>query len=196
MHVSLTLVGLPNAVAFAREFTRSSLHRMPFPDVVDNAELLVSELVTNAVEAGGLTMTTPVSAISRWHFIHLAISVQGGQLLIEVWDAGNGTPSRKPVHPDAENGRGLFLVEMLSQRWGVVPSPHHGKTVWCMLALAAAGPAEHQAAEASPPSATPLPLPRRTMPHGYTPPPSNIPHRTSPLGMEDMEHVLAGLARL
>ncbi|MFV2194761.1 ATP-binding protein [Nocardiopsis sp. LOL_012] len=196
MLASLTLVGLPNAVAFAREFTRSSLHHGASADVVDSAELIVSELVTNAVEAGGLSMTTPVSAVSRRHFIHVVISVQGGQLLLEVWDAGNGTPTRQPVNPDAEHGRGLFLVETLSQRWGVVPSPHSGKTVWCVLALAVAGPAEPLTAEASPPPAPLLPLPRRTMPHSYRSAPSSTPHSAPPLDAEDMERVLVGLARL
>ncbi|MFV2197184.1 ATP-binding protein [Nocardiopsis sp. LOL_012] len=195
MLASLTLVALPNAVAFAREFTRSSLHHGASPDVVDSAELIVSELVTNAVEAGGLTMTTPVSAISRRHFIHVVISVQGGQLLIEVWDAGNGTPTRRPVTTDAEHGRGLFLVEMLSQRWGVVPSPRGGKTVWCVLALAA-GPPERRTAEASPPPLRPLPLPRRTAPYDRAPSTSTMPRSAPPLGTKDMERVLVGLARL
>ncbi|GAA1457737.1 hypothetical protein NE857_21160 [Nocardiopsis exhalans] len=53
MLASLTLVALPNAPSFAREFIRSTLAHLPFRDVVDSAELLASELVANAVEAGG-----------------------------------------------------------------------------------------------------------------------------------------------
>lgn len=203
MLASLTLVALPNAPSFAREFTRSTLAHLPFRDVVDNAELLASELVTNAVEAGGLTMTTPVSAITRRHFIRLTLRVQGGKLYLEVWDAGDGTPTRQPVNEDAENGRGLLLVVMLSQRWGVTPSPRGGKTVWCVLALAAAGPAEERAGEVPSPRRSPAmpppqsraqlrPQPRRT--------PNHAPHPAfrppAPLGEEDMRRVLDGLARL
>ncbi|WP_160167400.1 ATP-binding protein [Nocardiopsis valliformis] len=183
---------MPNAPSFAREFTRHALAHLPFRDVVDSAELLASELVTNPVEAEGLTMTTPVSAISRRHFIRLTLRVQGGKLYLDVWDAGDGTPTRQPVNEAAENGRGLLLVEMLSQRWGVTPSPRDGKTVWCVLARNSVRPTQDRPGEAPPPRPSmtyrPRPVPTSTLRTVFRPP--------APLGSEDMWRLLVGLTRL
>ena len=55
------------------------------------------------------------------------------QVLIQVWDANPASPAL--IHPDehAESGRGLFLVDAISQRWGSYPTPDMGgKVVWAL----------------------------------------------------------------
>lgn len=118
----LTLAARPSAPRWARALMRDALTRWGFAALVDTAELLASELVTNAVEAMGGTavVVVRVSADDR--------------VLIEVWDPDPHAPV--PVHPgpDAENGRGLLLVERLAKEWGHYRDPYGGKIVWCELA--------------------------------------------------------------
>jgi anti-sigma regulatory factor (Ser/Thr protein kinase) len=128
---SLLLGALPSAVPCARLHTRQVLWEWGLSEVAEVAELLLSELVTNAVQA------------TRANFNHMPVNVRlsanRDRLLIEVWD-GNVQP---PVLPependfpalDAESGRGLFLVETLSERWGWYPTRNpEGKVTWCEL---------------------------------------------------------------
>jgi anti-sigma regulatory factor (Ser/Thr protein kinase) len=81
------------------------------------AELAASELVANAIEHAEST-------------IQLRLCRTDDLVRLEVEDDGAGWP--EPLHPgpDEINGRGLLIVEELSLRWGVEPSPTHGKTIW------------------------------------------------------------------
>jgi anti-sigma regulatory factor (Ser/Thr protein kinase) len=90
-------------------------------DAIDDATLLVSELVTNAI----LHARSPVNLVVRK--VKSAVRV-------EVFDDGNGVP--QPLHPDheADAGRGLGLVEAVANRWGV-DDVDAGKTVWFEIAL-------------------------------------------------------------
>jgi anti-sigma regulatory factor (Ser/Thr protein kinase) len=95
------------------------------------AELLVSELVTNGVQAAGATGGNPP--------VGLRLSAAYGLVLIEVWD-GNASPPdpaelEDGIPPlDQEAGRGLFLVETLGERWGWYPTKDPpGKVTWCEL---------------------------------------------------------------
>ncbi|WP_046469040.1 ATP-binding protein [Allosalinactinospora lopnorensis] len=159
MHTDLTLVGLPNAVGFAHQFTRTTLRHFPVREVVDNAELIVSELPTNAVETTGLAMSAPISAISPRHLVNLTLSITGDLLHIEIWDGQGGQPFRRGATSQVENEgcRSLLLVEALSRQWGTAPSPYGGKIVWCTLAL------EARTVNGSPKTEAPQPgrLPRR-----------------------------------
>jgi anti-sigma regulatory factor (Ser/Thr protein kinase) len=86
----------------------------------DVAELLVSELVTNAYRHG------------RQPAALRMVRCPGG-LLVEVSDSGAGMPRLAAAAPDSESGRGLRLVEALADRWGVRTRPG-GKAVWFRLA--------------------------------------------------------------
>ncbi|MFI7102071.1 ATP-binding protein [Streptomyces sp. NPDC050161] len=93
------------------------------------AELLVSELVTNAVKAPGPAI--PV--------VGVRCAVAGGRLRLEVQDTSEEQPSlRRQVEEDEECGRGLMLVDVLADGWGVV---RHviGKTVWVEVAAGGGG---------------------------------------------------------
>jgi len=81
-------------------------------DVDREAQLLVTELVTNAVRHGGLS---PGDVIS------LGVGLQASTLRIEVADGGPGFDPATALEPDREDpgGWGLLLVSRLASRWGV-----------------------------------------------------------------------------
>jgi len=129
---SLELGALPTAVPCARLHARHLVREWGLADLAATAELLVSELVTNAVKAmAGREDQPPV---------RLRLSGDYARVLIEVWDADPRAPT--PEDPDtdglpeleAEGGRGLFLVAALSARWNwhLTRQPA-GKVVWCEL---------------------------------------------------------------
>ncbi|MEV4443772.1 ATP-binding SpoIIE family protein phosphatase, partial [Streptomyces sp. NPDC049577] len=115
-----TLPAEPRSVARARELTREQLESWGLDDLVDTSELLVSELVTNALRYGEGE-------------IRLRLLLDR-TLVCEVWDGGLVQPRRRRARDTDEGGRGLQLVGMLSAAWGSRRIPR-GKTVWFELAL-------------------------------------------------------------
>ena len=95
-------------------------------DVADTAALLVSELVTNAVQASDRLETAGSPVIRLW------VSSDGTGLVIHVWDAYEEMPVRQDAGPDAVGGRGLLLVETLGKDWGAYRQAR-GKVVWVLL---------------------------------------------------------------
>lgn len=85
--------------------------------VTDNGVLLVSELVGNAVRHTGATR------------FGLRMYRGRGRVRVEVRDPSRGLPCLLPVQELDISGRGLWLVERLSDRWGVDLQPR-GKTTW------------------------------------------------------------------
>ena len=95
------------------------------PRVVEAAELIVSELVTNAMRA---------SEAKGWP-VMLRLSVAAEYLLILVWDNNPELPTKRDADFDDESGRGLVIVEALSDACGAAPVLEGGKAVWARLAL-------------------------------------------------------------
>ncbi|MFG2223761.1 SpoIIE family protein phosphatase [Streptomyces sp. NPDC048644] len=108
------------SVARARELARDQLTDWGLEALVDTTELLVSELVTNALRHGHGE-------------IRLRL-LRDRSLVCEVWDADLAQPRRRRARDTDEGGRGLQLVGLLSSRWGSRRTPR-GKTVWFELAL-------------------------------------------------------------
>ncbi|MBB5777125.1 ATP-binding protein [Nonomuraea jabiensis] len=107
------------SVRTARRLTRDKLADWGFDDQIEVAELLVSELVANALDhAHGQ--------------VHLGLSAENGLLRCEVEDENPQLPTMRTVDLDAERGRGLFLVDTLSGSWGGTPTPR-GKAIWFEL---------------------------------------------------------------
>lgn len=134
---ALRLAAVPSAVAAARSFTTDSLRlwQVPFA-AVDDAALIVSELVTNAVRSGGVEALEPDDAtLANAPIVGLQLTLTDGVLLIEVWDGATGVPELRQQHDDTEGGRGLFLVSILAERWGYYPSERGGKVVRAELAV-------------------------------------------------------------
>jgi two-component sensor histidine kinase len=99
-------------------------------------ELVVSELVTNAVHAsleqGGRPRDASEGGLAC---VQLQLSSDGALTLIEVQDDALNLPSLTQASPDDETGRGLMLVAALSRRWGWDSQPlaSGGKTVWALI---------------------------------------------------------------
>jgi hypothetical protein len=144
----LELRALPTSVGYARRHARSVLRRWGMghlpgesvPDtfllgasVTDTVELLVSEIVTNAVRASaGIAPEQHESGQAlRTPWIRFWLTSDGRSVLIGVWDADHRHPTWQNPGPDAEAGRGLLLIEALSARWGsAVLAGQGGKIVW------------------------------------------------------------------
>jgi anti-sigma regulatory factor (Ser/Thr protein kinase) len=129
---SLELGALPTAVPCARLHARQLVWEWGLDGLAETAELLVSELATNAVQAmaGQEDHTT----------VRLQLFGDNTRVRIEVWDADPRPPApRNPGEdgiPDleAEGGRGLFLVAALSACWDwYLTQEPTGKVVWCEL---------------------------------------------------------------
>jgi anti-sigma regulatory factor (Ser/Thr protein kinase) len=92
----------------------------------DRIELLVAELVTNAVQAS--RVVAQASSVRLW------LLSGSAQVLILVWDASPDCPARITASDEAENGRGLMLVEAISDQWGWSPRKDgNGKFVWAIV---------------------------------------------------------------
>ncbi|MET9504597.1 SpoIIE family protein phosphatase [Streptomyces sp. NPDC006622] len=115
-----TLPREPRSVGRAREYARGQLLGWGMEPLVDTTELLVSELVTNALRYGEGE-------------IRLRLLLDR-TLVCEVWDAGLVQPRRRRARDTDEGGRGLQLVGLLSAAWGSRRTPR-GKTVWFELPL-------------------------------------------------------------
>jgi anti-sigma regulatory factor (Ser/Thr protein kinase) len=132
------LVTLPTSPFWARRYTRSfldSCHGMT-EDTAQTAELLVSELVTNAVRfSGDPARTLRYSERANAGLISLSLRHFPDGLLIEVYDTDSNPPIRSSPDDDAENGRGLMLVDALSKEWSYFFLPGGGKVVYCFLGI-------------------------------------------------------------
>ena len=121
----LELGALAGAVPSARLHARLVLWEWGLAALSENLELVVSELVTNGVRA---SRATGRDAVRMWLVSDL------GQVVVFVWDASLRPPAQAAdPGADAENGRGLLLVEALSQRWGYFGYDGDGKVVWALL---------------------------------------------------------------
>jgi len=133
-----TLVTLPTSPFWARRYTRSfldSCHGMT-ESTAQTAELLVSELVTNAVRfSGDPARTLRYSERASASLISLSLRHFPDGLLIEVYDTDSNPPVRSSPDDDAENGRGLMLVDALSKEWSYFFLPGGGKVVYCFLGI-------------------------------------------------------------
>lgn len=133
---TLALAALPTSPFWARRYTRFFLDscREMSEGTAETAELLVSELVTNAVRFAG-NPAHPLQYSERADAGLIALSIRHfrGSLLIEVHDADSNPPIRSSADEYAENGRGLMLVDALSKEWSYFFPPGGGKVVYCVL---------------------------------------------------------------
>lgn len=104
------------SVATARRMTREFLRSTPWVRVVDEVELAVSELATNAVVHAGTEFV-------------LRVSADGNGVRVEVADGNTHAPAPRDYAATARTGRGLRMVEQVADRWGVTLTPD-GKAVW------------------------------------------------------------------
>ncbi|WP_214409096.1 ATP-binding protein [Sphaerisporangium fuscum] len=108
------------AAAAARRLTRACLEAWEMDDHAEVAELLVSELVTNAIRH------------AHGAIRHLTLAVFEGALRAEVTDTDSTLPEMREAADDDEGGRGLKLLDLLSCCWGAIRTPE-GKAMWFEL---------------------------------------------------------------
>jgi anti-sigma regulatory factor (Ser/Thr protein kinase) len=135
---TFALVTLPTSPFWARRYTRLFLDscRGIKEETSETAELLVSELITNAVRFAG-DPARPLRYPGRADASLISLSLRHfpGYLLIEVHDAGSDPPVLSCADDCAEKGRGLVLVEALSKEWSYFFPPGGGKVVYCFLEI-------------------------------------------------------------
>jgi anti-sigma regulatory factor (Ser/Thr protein kinase) len=124
------LAALPTAPACARGHVRAVAAEWGLQDLADTAELLVSELITNAVRASERLRVRADLAIIP--VVQLWIVSDKSSLVIHCWDGNDEMPSRRDAGIDEESGRGLMLVESLGSDWGAYRNTT-GKTVWVKI---------------------------------------------------------------
>jgi anti-sigma regulatory factor (Ser/Thr protein kinase) len=125
-NVVLDLAALATAPACARAWAKVILREWRLGDLSDDAELVVSELATNAVQA---------SRRAGVPFFRLILTHGQGELSILVRDLCPGIPRSRNAGDQDEGGRGLSLVQALSGRSGWYPADDGapGKVVWAAL---------------------------------------------------------------
>lgn len=133
---TLTLAALPTSPFWARRYTRFFLDscRGVSEDTAQTAELLVSELVTNAARfASNPARRLRHSGRADASLISLSIRHFREGLLIEVYDPDSNPPIRFDADEYAETGRGLMLIDALSKEWSYFFPPGGGKVVYCFV---------------------------------------------------------------
>ncbi len=126
-YASAQLDPQPAAPARARRITRDCLNRWDMHALTNDAQVIASEIVSNALAA--------VPPASAGLTIVYAIHAAPPGLLIYTWDIGPGHPARTHADPNAETGRGLTIIDALTAGdWGWWPTPESGgKVVYATL---------------------------------------------------------------
>ena len=124
--VSLLQLGaLPTAVGCGRGHARLVLREWGLGHLTNDAMLITSELLTNALQASqALGNSTPIA---------LRLLANDEQLVIEAWDQWVENYDFKRAPGDDEHGRGLAVIDALSNRWGTRRLSHDYKVVWAEL---------------------------------------------------------------
>jgi anti-sigma regulatory factor (Ser/Thr protein kinase) len=130
LRTELEFAALPTAPACARGLVRFVAHEWGLQDLADTAELLASELITNAVRASERLRIRADLAIVP--VVGLWLVSDKSSLVIHVWDGSDEMPVRRNAAIDEESGRGLMLVEHLGKDWGAYRKAT-GKVVWVMV---------------------------------------------------------------
>jgi anti-sigma regulatory factor (Ser/Thr protein kinase) len=130
VQTDLMLAAIPTAPSCARGHVRAVAYEWGLSELADTAELVTSELVTNAVQASARLRTgagPPIVPVVRIWLVSDRISI-----VIHVWDGSEEMPVQHDGAPDEESGRGLMLVENLAKDWGTYRKAA-GKVVWALI---------------------------------------------------------------
>jgi anti-sigma regulatory factor (Ser/Thr protein kinase) len=124
---ALEFAPLPTAVPCARLHAVHVLREWELRDLANDAEMIVSELITNAIDASTLLSERPP--------VSLRLLLTGKSLVIEAWDHSPLDLEPREADADDECGRGLTVVAALSDRWGWERTGRNRKVVWAEIAL-------------------------------------------------------------
>ena len=107
------------SIRASRQFVTRALSEWGYVDRLDEIQLCVSELATNALLYG----------VPPGRLFQVRIEATEEEVRVEVRDSGSGHPISQTPHPDSEHGRGLLLVTELADAWGDIEHTV-GKAVW------------------------------------------------------------------
>lgn len=118
------------AVKIGRELAMAVLREWDLVRMSGDVELVVSELITNALRHGAPCGAAQGAGESA---VQLSVMRRGGQLVCAVRDGSDAFPQEREPDFMMETGRGLHLVASFSRRWGAVAVVPHGKFVWALF---------------------------------------------------------------
>ncbi|MGH3027829.1 MAG: ATP-binding protein [Gaiellaceae bacterium] len=112
-----------SAPAMGRRLLDGLSDTMP-PSTLDDARLLLTELLTNAIQHAHLSQDDRIS---------VSVRRQATGLVVEVADSGDGIPGSAAQRPGSGSGWGLTLLDRLADEWGIEPLPDGGTLAWFHL---------------------------------------------------------------
>jgi anti-sigma regulatory factor (Ser/Thr protein kinase) len=118
--------GTPQSVGAARDFGLATLRRWTVADRTDDIAVVLSELLTNALRHG---------ADQPAHPVRVALVQPARFVLVVVTDPGRQVPVLREPDYLAESGRGLHVINALSDTWGYTTPTDVGKAVWALFAV-------------------------------------------------------------
>jgi hypothetical protein len=113
----------------ARDFTSATLGSWGLAELTDDAVVIVSELVTNAIRHGRCDL----SETADERPVRLSLVRNGRFVVCIVTDPSGEDPTVRSPDDGCETGRGLQVIEALSRAWGWSPLPGMGKAVWAAI---------------------------------------------------------------
>jgi anti-sigma regulatory factor (Ser/Thr protein kinase) len=131
----LELMTSASAPFWARRHAQAALSAWQVgPETVETAQLVVSELVTNAIKTSGPGLTGLTErSLDGAALVRLTLRRLVDRIIVEVSDNDLNGPVAADADPDSEGGRGLILVQALSKEWGYFFPPAGGKTVYAVM---------------------------------------------------------------
>lgn len=123
--VACPLARGPQAARTARRLTRSTLRDWDLATLADDAEMIIGEFVANAV--------THAAAYDGGDIPGLRLMRRSGEVMCAVLDPSDDAPVLRTACGTDESGRGLRMVDALSDIWGWSPVVGRGKAVWAIL---------------------------------------------------------------
>ena len=118
----IKLAAQPLSASRSRDFVRDHLAEHGLPHLIDDVQLVVSELATNAMVHARTPFKVTLHAFER-------------TLLLEVEDGSQTGPCRVASRVLDTGGRGIAIVQLLSHDWGVDARTGGGKSVWAEFSL-------------------------------------------------------------
>jgi anti-sigma regulatory factor (Ser/Thr protein kinase) len=116
----LRIAPRPTAPRSARDFLAATCASWDAEEFIEPGALVLSELVTNAVQHAGTAVDVELRLADGW-------------LEMCVYDEGLGVPEMIPPRQRAVGGHGLEIVSRVAHAWGVSTNVRGGKAVWCVL---------------------------------------------------------------
>jgi anti-sigma regulatory factor (Ser/Thr protein kinase) len=123
LYVERDVLAAPSSNGVLRDLANVHLDKWGLNGLADDALLVVSELVTNAIAAAPGTLIG--FRMMRWP----------AMLVIEVRDSGTGRVVCTEAGALDESGRGMWIVDQIARHWGQRPEPDGTKTVYALLDL-------------------------------------------------------------